>query len=45
MQNVLSTIFKYIFNNEHTLLDLKDRASFYYRALQSNVEDVKKGFA
>jgi hypothetical protein len=26
-------------------LDLKDRDSFYYRALKSNVEDVKKGFA
>ena len=44
MQKLLSTVFGYIFNNEHTLLDLNDRAAFYYRALQSSVEDVKKGF-
>lgn len=45
MQKIMSTVFGYILNNEHTLLDLKDRAAFYYRALQSSAEDVKKGFA
>lgn len=45
MQNTLSTIFKYIFSNDHTLVDLRDRAAFYYRALQASPDDVKKGFA
>jgi AP-4 complex subunit beta-1 len=45
MQLILSTIFKYIFNNEHTLIDLRDRAAFYYRALQASPDDVKRGFA
>lgn len=45
MLNTLSTIFKYVFANEHTLVDLRDRAAFYYRALQASPDDVKKGFA
>lgn len=45
MQLILSTIFKYIFNYEHTLIDLRDRAAFYYRALQASPDDVKRGFA
>ena len=45
MHKVLALIMRYIFTNEKTPIDLKDRAAFYYRALENNPEEVKKGFA
>lgn len=41
---ILQRVLGYIFTNEHISVDLKDRASFYYRSMQANIEDVKKGF-
>ena len=44
MYPILQKIMGYIFGNEHISVDLKDRASFYYRSMQANIEEVKKGF-
>lgn len=42
---MLSDIFKLIFQSDRSSLALLDHASFYYLALQNNVEEVKKNFA
>ena len=44
MQATLSKIFRYIFNNDGISMNLRDHASFYYRALKDNVEEVRRGF-
>lgn len=42
MQGILSKIFNLILDDQYTEdIDLKDRASYYYRALQQNVNEVK----
>jgi hypothetical protein len=40
MQSILASIFNNILGNEEEDIDLKDRAAFYYRALQTNPEEV-----
>ena len=34
---IMRLVFNYIFSNEHINVDLKDRASFYYRSMESNI--------
>lgn len=40
----LGRLFKLIFHDDHSSVLLLDHASFYYRALKDNPDDVKKGF-
>lgn len=40
----LQKLFKLIFNNDKSSMVLLDHASFYYRALKDNPNEVKKGF-
>ncbi|CAD8087395.1 unnamed protein product [Paramecium primaurelia] len=42
MQEILGQLFYSIMNNENEDIDLKDRAAFYYRALQNNPNEIKK---
>ncbi|CAD8088753.1 unnamed protein product [Paramecium sonneborni] len=42
MQEILGKLFYCIINNENEDIDLKDRAAFYYRALQNNPNELKK---
>ena len=42
MQEILGKLFYIIINNENEDVDLKDRAAFYYRALQNNPNELKK---
>lgn len=37
-------MFKLIFQSEQSSLCLLDHASFYYQALENNIEEVKKSF-
>lgn len=37
-------MFKLIFQDDHSSVLLLDHASFYYRALKDNPDEVKKGF-
>ena len=41
---ILSNIFKLIFQSDSTPLSLLDHASFYYTALYDNPEEVKRNF-
>ncbi len=41
----LGKIFKLIFHDDHSSVLLLDHASFYYRALKDNPDEIKKGFA
>ena len=41
---ILATIFRFIFNNDAVSLCLRDHASFYYRSLKDNAEEVRRGF-
>lgn len=40
MQKALGNLFSYILSNENEDIDLKDRAAFYYRAMEVNINDV-----
>ena len=40
----LGKLFKLILQNDHSSVLLMDHASFYYRALKDNPEEIKKGF-
>jgi hypothetical protein len=42
---ILSLTFKLIFESDKSSLSLIDHASFYYQALENNVEEVKKNFS
>ena len=42
---ILGKIFKYIFHGDEISMVLKDHASFYYRALKDNAEEVRRGFS
>ena len=41
MQKILSLIFKNILGNKLEDIDLRDRAAFYYRAMQNDIEEFK----
>ena len=40
----LARVFSLVLNSDNSSMALKDHASYYYRALKDNVEEVKKGF-
>jgi hypothetical protein len=40
----LAKTFSYICNSDNSSMMLKDHASYYYRALKDNVEEVRRGF-
>lgn len=40
MQMILGRLFKHLLSNEFEDVDLKDRAAFYYRILQNNINDA-----
>jgi len=42
MQIILGSLFNLILSNEKEDIDLKDRAAFYYRIMQANIEDLAK---
>lgn len=42
MQPILGNLFVLILNNEKEDIDLKERAAFYYRLLQTNIDDLSK---
>lgn len=42
MQSILGNLFVQILNNEKEDVDLKERAAFYYRLLQTNIDDLSK---
>jgi AP-4 complex subunit beta-1 len=42
MQPILGNLFFMILNNEKEDVDLKDRAAFYYRLLQTNIDELSK---
>lgn len=44
MQQVLAKVFVWILDNENEDIDLRDRAAFYYRALQSNPAEMKQNW-
>lgn len=41
---ILAKVFNLVFNSDNSSMALKDHASYYYRALKDNVDEVKKGF-
>ena len=44
LQKTLGLYFSLILSNESEDLDIKDRAAFYYRAMQANIQDFVKSF-
>lgn len=44
MQGIITKIFKQVFQSDNSSMCLLDHAAFYYRALQDNVEEVKRAF-
>ncbi|CAD8076895.1 unnamed protein product [Paramecium primaurelia] len=42
MHQVLGKLFYVIINNENEDIDLRDRAAYYYRAIQANINEVKQ---
>ena len=42
MQTILGSLFNLILSNEKEDIDLKDRAAFYYRIMQANIEELAK---
>lgn len=42
MQNILGSLFNLYLSNENEDIDLKDRTAFYYRILQTNIDDLSK---
>lgn len=45
MQLILGNLFSMILSNEKEDIDLKDRAAFYYRIMQANIEDLEKALS
>lgn len=41
-QLALGTLFSLILSNEKEDVDLKDRAAFYYRIMQANIDELAK---
>ena len=44
MQQILGNLFRNILKNINEDLELKDRAAFYYRAMQNNIKEFKELF-
>jgi len=42
MQLILGTLFNMILSNDKEDVDLKDRAAFYYRIMQANIDELAK---
>ena len=45
MQVILGALFNLILSNEKEDIDLKDRAAFYYRIMQANIEELARALS